>query len=341
MPKIEELEEKDNKIVEEKIADDVASVEKKADKAKKTVKKKETQAPEKKKTEEKATVSDKKVIEKSSEKEVKNPVDEATVIEKIKSFIAKIAAMQEEARKEALEESEEKTSEKTEKVKVKADKKQVKEKTKKLEYMLEYYDLPYRYNETVVKILAQTPKRMFVYWDISDNDRQKYINTFGNDFFDKTYPVLLLYNEDKKYVREITINDFANSWYIDIEDPKTKYTIQLGRKFKDYSVALAVNHQKVAENNIIVQTDYLPFANSNVLEVPNDHVLLETLPDYITFRNVKTNQETVKAIKAFRNSYGMNYDVKEFYEEQYKDEISEGMFDMANPSSKLTSSSFK
>lgn len=341
MPKIEELEEKDNKIVEEKIADDVASVEKKADKAKKTVKKKETQAPEKKKTEEKATVSDKKVIEKSSEKEVKNPVDEATVIEKIKSFIAKIAAMQEEARKEALEESEEKTSEKTEKVKVKADKKQVKDEPKKIEYMLEYYDLPYRYNETVVKILAQTPKRMFVYWDISDNDRQKYINTFGNDFFDKTYPVLLLYNEDKKYVREITINDFANSWYIDIEDPKTKYTIQLGRKFKDYSVALAVNHQKVAENNIIVQTDYLPFANSNVLEVPNDHVLLETLPDYITFRNVKTNQETVKAIKAFRDSYGMNYDVKEFYEEQYKDEISEGMFDMANPSSKLTSSSFK
>ena len=341
MPKIEELEEKDNKIVEEKIADGVAVVEKETDKAKKTVKKKETQAPEKKKTEEKATVSDKKVIEKPSEKEVKNPVDEATVIEKIKSFIAKIAAMQEEARKEALEESEEKVSEKTEKVKVKADKKQVKDEPKKLEYMLEYYDLPYRYNETVVKILAQTPKRMFVYWDISDNDRQKYINTFGNDFFDKTYPVLLLYNEDKKYVREITINDFANSWYIDIEDPKTKYTIQLERKFKDYSVALAVNHQKAAENNIIVQTDYLPFANSNVLEVPNDHVLLETLPDYITFRNVKTNQETVKAIKAFRDSYGMNYDVKEFYEEQYKDEISEGMFDMANPSSKLTSSSFK
>ena len=341
MPKIEELEEKDNKIVEEKIAGDVAPVEKKADKAKKTVKKKETQAPEKKKTEEKATVSDKKVIEKPSEKEVKNPVDEATVIEKIKSFIAKIAAMQEEARKEALEESEEKVSEKTEKVKVKADKKQVKDEPKKLEYMLEYYDLPYRYNETVVKILAQTPKRMFVYWDISDNDRQKYINTFGNDFFDKTYPVLLLYNEDKKYVKEIAINDFANSWYIDIEDPKTKYTIQLGRKFKDFSVALAVNHQKAAENNIIVQTDYLPFANSNVLEVPNDHVLLETLPDYITFRNVKTNQETVKAIKAFRDSYGMNYDVKEFYEEQYKDEISEGMFDMANPSSKLTSSSFK
>ena len=52
--------------------------------------------------------------------------------------------------------------------------------------MIEYYDLPYRYNETVVKILAQTPKRMFVYWDISDSDREKYIKTFCEDLFEKT-----------------------------------------------------------------------------------------------------------------------------------------------------------
>ena len=41
--------------------------------------------------------------------------------------------------------------------------------------MLEYYDLPYRYNETVVKILYQTPTILFVYWDISDFDRENYI----------------------------------------------------------------------------------------------------------------------------------------------------------------------
>ena len=37
----------------------------------------------------------------------------------------------------------------------------------------EYYDLPYRYNKTVVKILAQTPTNLFVYWEISDDDREK------------------------------------------------------------------------------------------------------------------------------------------------------------------------
>ena len=305
-----------------------------------------------KKTKEPKTVSKKadKKIDKNETKKDKvekvqevTKIDELSVIEKIKSFIAKIAAMQEEARKELLAEKEVKKETKTtknSKAKSKSKEKTVKE-IKKYEYMIEYYDLPYRYNETVVKILAQTPKRMFVYWDISDSDREKYIRTFGEDFFEKTYPVLLLYNEDKKYIKEIQINDFANSWYIDIPDPKTKYSIQLGRKFKTYNEIVTVNMQKVQENQIILHTDYLPFANSNVLEVPNDKVLLDFLPKFIKFRNVKTNEETMRELKDIKNIFGNNYDVKEFYEEHYKDELSDGMFDMANPSSNLSSSSFK
>ena len=340
MPKNQEIEELNDKIIEEeKISEEVekAETKKKAKttKSEKTVK--DTEVEDKKESEAKSK-SNKKVNE-----EPKEQVDEASVIEKIKSFIAKIAAMQEEARKEAQaekEEVEEKEEKTTSKTKAKQEKTEEKE-TKKFEYLLEYYDLPYRYNETVVKILAQTPKRMFVYWDISDNDREKYVKTFGEDFFYKTYPVLLLYNEDKKYVREIPIDDFANSWYIDIQDPKTKYTIQLGRKFRDYSGVASIDMQKVVENSIILHTDYLPFANSNILEVPNDHVLLEELPDFLLFRNVKTNQETTRDLRKFKSAFGNNYGVKEFYEEHYKDEISEGMFDMANPSSNLTSSSFK
>lgn len=344
MPKNEEITEKNDKLIQnEKISEDVVT----ESKTKKVTKKseKDTKVEENKKTDKvEKTSKTTKVENKTSDKESsKNQVDEASVIEKIKSFIAKIAAMQEEARKEALAEKEEEEPQKEAKV-TKAKEKKTETKaidTKKMEYMLEYYDLPYRYNETVVKILAQTPKRMFVYWDISDNDREKYVKTFGEDFFYKTYPVLLLYNEDKKYIKEIQIDDFANSWYIDIQDPKTKYTIQLGRKFRDYSSLVNIDMQRVQENSIILHTDYLPLANSNVLEIPNDHVLLEDLPNFVVFRNVKTNQETVKDLRKFKAAFGNNYGVKEFYEEHYKDEISEGMFDMANPSSNLTSSSFK
>lgn len=251
-------------------------------------------------------------------------VDENLVIEKIKNFLTKIIAMQEEE------------IEKEKKNKVKS--KSVDKKAKK-EYMIEYYDLPYRYNETIVKILAQTPKKLFVYWDISDNDRKRYVETFGDKFFEMTYPVLLVYNEDKKYVKEVAINDFANSWYIDIDDPKNKYTIQLGRKF--INAVENLDNEKLIENNIELQTDYLPLANSNVLEVPNDHVLLEFLPNFVTFRNVKTNEEYTKDLRTFKNVYGKNYNVEEFYQNQYSDEIADGMFDMKNPSSKISSSTFK
>ncbi len=269
------------------------------------------------------------VVKRKNEKiEKQEKADEATIIEKIKNFLSKIIAMQEEN----VEEENPKSKEK--KISSK------KEKKSTPNYLLEYYDLPYRYNETVVKILAQTPKRLFVYWDISDSDREKYIKAFGDDFFYKTYPVLLLYNEDKKYMKEIPINDFANSWYIDIQDPKNKYIIQLGRKFKD--VPNIVNVTAFEQEKIILRTDYLPFADSNSLEVPNDHVLLESLPRFLTFRNVKTNQETVKDLRCFRDIFGTTYSVKEFYKSEYKEELSEeGMFDMANPSSKLSSSSFK
>lgn len=55
--------------------------------------------------------------------------------------------------------------------------------------VLEYYDLPYRYNQTVVKILAQTPNTLFVYWDVSDNDREKFVKEYGEYFFNDTIPV--------------------------------------------------------------------------------------------------------------------------------------------------------
>lgn len=331
MPKTNELDEKVKEVAKKTTTKKVEAKEastKKVGRPKKTTKKPvEVETEELKETVVKRKVEKLEKLEKKEE-QVKEKADEATIIEKIKNFLSKIIAMQEET----LEEGNKKSKEKKESSK--------KEKTTTPDYLLEYYDLPYRYNETVVKILAQTPKRLFVYWDISDNDREKYIKAFGDDFFYKTYPVLLLYNEDKKYMREIPINDFANSWYIDIQDSKNKYIIQLGRKFKNNPEI--INVTAFEQEKIILRTDYLPFADSNTLEAPNDHVLLESLPRFLTFRNVKTNQETVKDLRSFRDIFGTTYSVKEFYETEYKEELSEeGMFDMANPSSKLSSSTFK
>ena len=214
-------------------------------------------------------------------------------------------------------------------------------------YMPEYYDLPYRYNETVVRILAQTPKRLFIYWDISDSDVERYRKAFGNDFFEKTYPVLLVHNEELNYTYEVPINDYANSWYLDIKDSKSKYTVKLGRKFKERPIIAQEVQEKVEEENINLQYDYIEIVSSNTLEAPNDHVLFETIGTSVLYRNVKTGTEESKDISTLISGIAKAYNIYDLYKLIYKDEFNGDMFDLnnpnsaGNPSSSITSSFFK
>ncbi len=193
-------------------------------------------------------------------------------------------------------------------------------KAKKLEenIVAEYYDLPYRYNETMVKILYQTPTILFVYWDISDEDRNSFINQYGNNFFDTTYPVLKIYNLTKSYDFEVPINDFANSWYIHVNDAGCDYRVELFRK--------------PIEND----NSYVFVSSSNDIEFPNDHILLEKLPNTLHFKNVKTNEISSKDISTLHLVGIKNiHSVYDFYKKLYKDEILEEINDkkLINPSS--------
>ena len=280
------------------------------------------------KTNSKAESTKKEVVNKkvNTTRRVENKSVQNKVIENIKNFITKIAGMQEKVRQD-----EEK--EKLEKI----EQKEALKKQEKIEnapkYLLEYYDLPFRYNETIVKILAQTPKRLFVYWDVSDKDKTTYLKAFGEHFFEDTYPVLLVHNENKNYTREVMINDFANSWYLDISDPRDVYTIQLGRKFKSY-VKPQIN-PNVEETSINLKNDYLMIANSNPLEVPNDHMLFEEFKPYVKYRNIKTYQEETKDLSKtiFQN------ELQKIYEKLYEHGVDGKKFDLRNPSSIGTSSS--
>ena len=184
--------------------------------------------------------------------------------------------------------------------------------------VLEYYDLPYRYNETIVKILAQTPKTLFVYWDISDNDRENYIKQYGNSFFEKTKPVLIIHNKTMNYTFEIEINDFANCWYFNINDEKCEYSVELGRRPK--------------ENAIEVPDNYLYIASSNKIESPNGHILFEKEQNVVFYKDVKTNETFSKNISKidFIKYLGKAYKIEEIYKKIYKDE---NLLDLNNPSS--------
>ena len=207
---------------------------------------------------------------------------------------------------------------------------------KEPKFLQEYYDLPYRYNETVVTILAQTPKRIFVYWDVSDNDRNNFIKVFGDDFFDKTYPVLLVHNEELNYTFEVPINDFANSWYLDIKDSKNNYVIQLGRKFRNIETTKNINYDYARQENINLQNDFIYITDSNKIEVPNDHILFELLTSKIKFRNVKTGEEYYKNLEDIFGNLRKMYPediVQELYTKLYANELIREDFGRRNPGS--------
>ena len=186
---------------------------------------------------------------------------------------------------------------------------------------VEYYDLPYRYNQTVVKVLAQTPSTLFIYWDISDEDRKNYEKHYGEDFFNNTKPVLIVHNDTLGYSFEVEINDFANSWYLHVADSKCDYRIELGRR-------PIVKTEKLTD-------DYIYVTTSNEMQAPNDRILFNKDQKMVYFKNVKTGTITEKPINtlSFITNMGKIYDIYDLYKEIYQDENVEGIYDLKNPSS--------
>ena len=216
------------------------------------------------------------------------------------------------------------TAKKTSTTKNKTTKKTTKQKI--TTNIVEYYDLSQKYNKTIVKILAQTPKTLFIYWEISDDDIEKFKKDYGENFFEATKPVLIVHNDTLNYSFEVEINDFANSWYLHVNDSRSDYRIELGRR-----------PFQVNEN---IKTDYIYITSSNEIESPNDHILFNNSQKMVYFRNVKTNKETAKpfASLSFIKNMGKIYEIYDLYQELYKNE--ENIEDLTNPSSH-TSSQFK
>lgn len=205
----------------------------------------------------------------------------------------------------------------TTKKKVTAKKVAKKQTTKKTIDVVEYYDLPYRYNQTIVKVLAQTPTNLFIYWDISDEDRQNYKKQFGENFFETTKPILRIYNDTMHYDFEVEINDFANSWYLHVNDSKCDYRVELARRPIDTSS---------------ISEQYIQISTSNKIESPNDKILFDKMQKMVYFKNVKTNGTRSKSIAnlSFIRNMGKIYNIYDLYKKIYKDE---NIKDLNNPSS--------
>ena len=127
----------------------------------------------------------------------------------------------------------------------------------------EYYELPNKYNQTTIRLLVQSPTRMFVYWEVSD-ETIKMFSSHNIDYANCT-PVLKITNITKNYSYMIPVDPYANNYYIEVEDSGCDYTVELGR---------------------LVKKDFVNIYTSNKATVPTSHPSNESFnADDILFAN--------------------------------------------------------
>ena len=160
--------------------------------------------------------------------------------------------------------------------------------------------------------LAQTPKMLFIYWEISEEDRDIFKKLYGENFFNHTKPVLVVYNDTMNYSFEVEVDDFANSWYLHIENANCEYHVELGRK-----PIQNINRQ----NQPIYIPYYVYVTSSNEMTSPNNTILFDPNIKTITFRNIKTGEVIKKDINQFKfiTNVGI-FNVKELYKYLFPNE---------------------
>ena len=287
------------------VAKKATSSAKKAEVKKKAASEKKTPATKKAEVKEKTTVAKKSSTSKKTTTK-KSTTQKATIAAKSKTPAKKASTVKKSTKKETVKKTEPSVSKKSSRKKVSN------AKPKELKFQSEYYDLPYMYNRTIVKVLAQTPKMLFIYWEISEDDRDLFKRLYGDNFFNHTKPVLIVYNDTMNYSFEVEVDDFANSWYLHINDANCEYHVELGRK-------------PIQNINYQIQPIYIPYyvyvTSSNEMTSPNNTILFDPNIKTITFRNVKTGEVIKKDINQFKfiTNVGI-FNVKELYKYLFPNE---------------------
>uniref|UniRef100_A0A7C2EJF8 DUF4912 domain-containing protein n=1 Tax=Ammonifex degensii TaxID=42838 RepID=A0A7C2EJF8_9THEO len=98
-------------------------------------------------------------------------------------------------------------------------------------------ELPRRYGEDRLVLLARDPYWLFAYWEISATKQEEFSTRYGPEIWQSSRPLLRLYdvtgvefqgNNANTYV-DIAINEESDNWYIEVGQPNRAFCVDLGR----------------------------------------------------------------------------------------------------------------
>lgn len=133
-------------------------------------------------------------------------------------------------------------------------------------YTQSLYDLPYRYDDSRIVLLARDPYHLFAYWEISDSKKNTFLNEFGGDLWEKSIPVLKITNVSRNTSFYIRIEESVSSWYINVPEQDSIYIAEIGRRLSEQF--------------------FINLVSSNYIQTPNNSISSNTTAHFINYRDL-------------------------------------------------------
>ncbi|GAB6180275.1 hypothetical protein JCM14036_15940 [Desulfotomaculum defluvii] len=101
--------------------------------------------------------------------------------------------------------------------------------------------IPHHYGVNRLVAVARDPNWLYVYWEVNDEIKREFFQLYGEKAWNSSHQVLKVYDvtksskeENKRYFfREITIDPFADNWFVEVGQPEHSFFLELGRVLSD------------------------------------------------------------------------------------------------------------
>ena len=139
--------------------------------------------------------------------------------------------------------------------------------------------LPVKFGENCIALLARDPNCLYVYWEITEETKNRFLQDFGQEFLGRSVPVLKVTNISASESFYVRINDFSNNWYINVPDPNSLYVVEIGRRISEHF--------------------FVSMLNSNCIVTPGNSLSPNTAAYFVNYADLKNGKPDIDEGKIY------------------------------------------
>lgn len=151
------------------------------------------------------------------------------------------------------------------------------------------YNIPNGYGHDRITLIARDPHTLYTYWEISHSRINALLHEFGHELYEKSVPAIKVTNISKNSTLYVEINDYANNWYINVEDVNCLFIVEIGRRVSDMF--------------------FISLASSNYALTPGDNFSTNTAAYFTDYCEIRKGSYSFKTGEIYQN-----YSLSSYYE---------------------------